>query len=405
MAFADAFRPSLANAGARQPTDRVRSAWKGDLVRHAARRGGVLVLLVLASVQACPQDVAAADSLRPAILIHTDDAAVGTTGTGYFEMAAAGGRAFAAASDGPVPLIFPRDVITAGADHPGDNDPGARDGALATTRFALDQGYNAVVGVGFNYAEPFAALAPTHPDVRFVLIDAVVNAPNVESILFREEQGSYLVGILAALFSDTGRIGFVGGWDAPIIRKFGCGFIQGALAVRPRTIVDVAMIGNTPQAFYQPDEGYRLASGMFARGADVVYHAAGQSGDGVIKAAAEQNAYAIGVDTNQNGDAPGHVLTSMLKRVDIAVFSSLERMAQQHWSGGLTVLGLGEGGVGWALDQHNVQFITQKMHSAVEDAEFDIRIGAIQVAVYSEQTGCPVYDFELTRPASREGQP
>jgi len=403
MAFAGAFRPKLARAGTRQTVGCIRSP-SGDMVRHAARRGGVLVLLVLAGVQACPQDATATDSLRPAILIHTDDAA-GTPGTGYFEMAAAGGRAFATASDSPVPLIFPRDVIAASADYPGDNDPGARDGALATTRFALDQGYNAVIGVGFNYADPFAALAPTHPDVRFVLIDAVVDAPNVESILFREEQGSYLVGILAALFSDTGHIGFVGGWDAPIIRKFGCGFIQGALAVRPRTTVDVAMIGNTPQAFYQPDEGYRLASDMFARGADVVYHAAGQSGNGVIRAAAEQDAYAIGVDTNQNGDAPGHVLTSMLKRVDIAVFSSLQSMAHRHWSPGLTVLGLREGGVDWALDQHNVQFITQKMHNAVEDAEFDIRIGAIQVAVYSEQAGCPVYDFELIRPVSHEGRP
>jgi basic membrane protein A len=342
----------------------------------------IVLLGVIAVLRADP--VRAAESLRPALLFHTD-VALGEQGAGYFEMAAVGARAFAASADTPVPILFPRDVT-------GDaRDP---DGALATTRFALEQGYTAVVGAGFNYAGPFAALAPAHPDVRFVLIDAVVDAANVESVLFREEQGSYLIGILAALFSDAGHIGFVGGWDAPIIRKFGCGFIQGALSVRPDIMVEVAMIGGTPQAFYQADEGERLADAMFTAGADVVYHAAGQSGDGVIRAAVAHDAYAIGVDINQNGQAPGHVLTSMLKRVDIAVFSSLQRMARGQWSAGLTVLGLREGGVDWALDRHNVQLVSEHMHTAIEDAEFDILTGVIDVAVYTEDDGCPVHDFE-----------
>lgn len=355
-----------------------------------------LVLVILGAVGAAADDPAsvpapAREPVRPAILFHTD-VVLGERGTGFFEMAAVGARAFAMASKAPVPLIFPRDV-------PGQ----APDGAMATTRFALEQGYTALVGVGFNYAGAFEALAPAHPRVRFVLIDAVIEAPNVESILFREEQGSYLVGSLAALFSDSGHIGFVGGWDAPIIRKFGCGFIQGALSVRPDIVIDVAMIGHTPQAFYQADEGERLAHGMFAAGADVVFHAAGQSGDGVIRAAVAHDAHAIGVDTNQNGDAPGHVLTSMLKRVDIAVFSSLQRMARGEWSGGLTILGLKEGGVGWALDQHNVHLISEAMHDRVEDAEFDMRTGALQVAVYTERAGCPVHDFEADAAAAASG--
>ncbi|WP_170294879.1 BMP family lipoprotein [Roseospira navarrensis] len=343
----------------------------------------IVLLGVIMSLRDTPP-VLASESLRPALLFHTD-VALGEQGAGYFELAAVGAQAFAASADTPVPMIFPRDVA---------GDARDSDGALATTRFALEQGYTAVVGAGFNYAGPFAALAPEYPDVRFVLIDAVVDAPNVESVLFREEQGSYLVGILAALFSDAGHIGFVGGWDAPIIRKFGCGFIQGALSVRPDITVDVAMIGHTPQAFYQADEGERLAGAMFDAGADVVYHAAGQSGDGVIRAALDHDAYAIGVDINQNGGAPGHVLTSMLKRVDIAVFSSLQRMARGTWSAGLTVLGLSEGGVDWALDRHNVQLVSERMHTAVENAEFDIRTGVINVAVHTEEDGCPVHDFD-----------
>jgi basic membrane protein A len=343
-----------------------------------------MVLFVLLGIVALTRSdpARAAESLRPALLFHTD-VAIGEQGTGYFEMVALGGRAFAEASKTPVPMIFPRDVTGAAPDP---------DGAMATTRFALEQGYDAVIGAGFNYAGPFAALAPAYPDVRFILIDAVVEAANVESILFREEQGSYLVGVLAGLFSDAGHIGFVGGWDAPIIRKFGCGFIQGALSVRPDITVDVAMIGQTPEAFFQADEGERLAGALFDAGADVVYHAAGRSGDGVIRAALGHDAFAIGVDINQNGEAPGHVLTSMLKRVDIAVFSSLQRMARGTWSPGLTVLGLSEEGVGWALDRHNVQLISERMHVAVEDAAFDIRTGVIDVAVYSEDDGCPVHD-------------
>ncbi len=361
----------------------IRRRRETDRARGRATTLFVTWLFLCATVCVSPDPATAADAPRPAILFHTD-VALGEQGAGYFEMAAIGARAFAASSDTQVPLIFPRDVT-------GDaRDP---DGALATTRFALEQGYTAVIGAGFNYAGPFAALAPEYPDVRFVLIDAVVEAANVESILFREEQGSYLVGVLAALFSDAHHIGFVGGWDAPIIRKFGCGFIQGARSVRPDIAIDVAMIGHTPQAFYQADEGERLARAMFSAGADVVYHAAGQSGDGVIRAAVAHDTHAIGVDINQNGDAPGHVLTSMLKRVDIAVFSSLQRMARGQWSAGLTVLGLREGGVDWALDRYNVQLVSDAMHTAVEDAEFDLRTGHIKAAVYSDRDGCPVHDF------------
>lgn len=357
---------------------------------------GLCIILGAAVMPARADQGTGAVFLRPAILFHTD-VEIGTPGTGYFQMAAAGARAFAQASGTPVPHIFPDDAR--------DLDPPADDGAFATTRFALAQGYNTLVGVGFNYAKPFAMLAPLHPDVRFILIDAVSDAPNVAPILFREEEGSYLVGLLAALFSDSGRIGFVGGWDAPIIRAFGCGFIQGALSVRPETVIDVAMVGDTPGAFYEPEAGYRLASAMYRAGADVVFHAAGQSGEGVIRAAAEHDAYAIGVDTNQNGDAPGHVLTSMLKRVDIAVFSTLKRLSTGLWSPELTVLGLKEGGVDWVLDRHNSQLITPMMHEAAEDAEFEIRTGAITVAGYTEDAGCPVYDFDAPGPAPQQGGP
>jgi len=367
----------------------IRRRRAADRARWHATTLCVTWLFLVAAACVSPDPVAAADAPRPAILFHTD-VALGEQGTGFFEMAAIGARAFAASNNTQVPLIFPRDVTGAVR---------VSEGALETTRFALNQGYTALVGVGFNYAGPFRALAPAYPDVRFVLIDAVVEAPNVESILFREEQGSYLVGVLAALFSDTAHIGFVGGWDAPIIRKFGCGFVQGARSVRPDIAIDVAMIGHTPQAFYQAEEGERLARAMFGAGADVIFHAAGHSGDGVIRAAMDLERYAIGVDINQNGDAPGHVLTSMLKRVDIAVFSSLQRMARGTWSAGLTVLGLREGGVDWALDRHNVQLVSDAMHTSVEDAAFDIRTGVVEVAVYTDQSGCPVHDFEASNGA------
>ena len=246
----------------------------------------------------------------------------------------------------------------------------------------LRKGANIVVVVGFQNETPLTAIAPENPDAKFTIIDAVVDQPNVQSVTFKEHEGSFLVGMAAALASDTNKVGFVGGMDIPLIRNFAYGYEQGAKHVSDDAEVMVNMTGTTPAAWNDPARGAELAISQFDRGADVVYAAAGATGTGVLQAAADQGKYSIGVDSNQNHLHPGSVLTSMLKRVDVAVYNALKGAQDGTWKAGARSLGLAEDGVGYSLDENNREAITPEIEAALEEAKAGIIAGDIVVEDY-----------------------
>lgn len=344
----------------------------------------LMVLVCVLSLSGLHNPAPAAADFRPAIL-HEEDRPRphAVDGGGFVDMALAGAHAFTTLTGQPV-AEFPR----SSPDAPAPQTP------VQQAQRALAHGYTSLIGVGFSYKQAFAELAPRYPDVRFVLIDASVFGMNVQSVVFREHEGAYLMGVIAATASSRDHVGFVGGWDSPLIRRFACGFVQGARSVTPDVAIEMAMAGDDVSAFNDPEAGYRLARQQFEAGADVVFHAAGHTGAGVIRAAAEaEGRFAIGVDYNQNGEAPGHVLTSMLKRVDVAVFRSLKSLAGGTWTPGTHVLGLPVGGIGWALDEHNVHLFSDEIYRAIAEAEFAILVGDIVVNAYSTDSGCPGHTF------------
>lgn len=257
----------------------------------------------------------------------------------------------------------------------------------AHRRFA-QRGQDPIIGVGFNQANPVEKIAKEFPKVRFTLIDGVVKLPNVQSVLFKEHEGSFLVGLLAAMASKSGKVGFIGGMDIPLIRKFVCGYEQGAKYANAKTEVIQNMTGTTPAAWNDPARGGELAKGQFDRGVDVVYAAAGATGNGVLQAAKDRGKLAIGVDSNQNHLHPGTMLTSMVKRVDLATYESFKHAMDGKWEGGISVLGLKEGAVDWALDQYNEKLITPEMKAKVEQAKADIIAGKIKVHDYMSNNTC-----------------
>jgi basic membrane protein A and related proteins len=259
----------------------------------------------------------------------------------------------------------------------------------ALRRFA-QQGHNPIVAAGFAQQSAMETVAEEFPDTNFAIIDAVIDLPNVRSYIFEEQQGSYLVGMLAAMASETGSVGFVGGMDIPLISKFACGYVQGVKAVNPDAEVFQNMTGTTGAAWNDPVRGGELAKSQIDRGADVIYHAAGGTGVGVLQAAADAGALGIGVDSNQNYLHPGQVLTSMLKRVDVAVYDAMMDAHNGEWSSGLVTMGLAEDGVGYAVDEHNEDLITADMKAAVEEAKAKIISGEIEVHDYTTDGSCPV---------------
>ena len=251
------------------------------------------------------------------------------------------------------------------------------------------RGSDPIIGVGFAQASALEKVAKEYPKLRFAIIDMVVDLPNVQSIVFKEHEGSFLVGMLAAMATKTGKVGFVGGMDIPLIRRFACGYVQGVRYVSPDATIYQNMTGTTPSAWNDPTKGNELAKSQFDRGADVVYHAAGGTGIGVLQAAAESGKLGIGVDSNQNYLHPGSVLTSMLKRVDIAAYNVYKEAYDGTWKAGIQVLGLAEDGVGWALDEHNAKLISADMKSKVEAAQADIIAGKLMVHDYMADSSCP----------------
>lgn len=249
----------------------------------------------------------------------------------------------------------------------------------AVKRFAR-RGYDLIIAIGISYATPLTKVAEEFPDVRFTVIDSHVDLPNVQSVSFKEHEGSYLVGIIAAMATQTQKIGFIGGMDIPLIRKFATGYVQGAQAINPEIEIIQNMVGASPTAWNDPVRGGELARNQFARGADVIFSAAGPTGFGVIQAAKETDNFAIGVDSNQNHIAPGYVLTSMLKRVDQAVERAMLGAMDGTWHSGIEVLGLSDGGVDYALDEYNQHLITPLMRARVEEARAKISSGEVVVS-------------------------
>jgi len=245
--------------------------------------------------------------------------------------------------------------------------------------------YDLIVAIGVSQADAMKKVAPQFPDKKFLIVDAEVSAPNVAVALFQEHEGSYLVGAMAALASKTGTVGFIGGMDIPLIRRFQMGYEAGVKKINPKAKVIVNYIGVTGDAWHNPPKAKELALAQIASKADVIFHAAGASGAGLFDAVEEKNVLAIGVDSNQNWVKPGRVLTSMLKRVDHAVFSVAEAVAQNRFKAGVTRFGLKDSGIDVAIDQNNEKLVTKEMKAKVDELKAGILAGKIKVPDYYEK--------------------
>ncbi|KIC16961.1 BMP family lipoprotein [Leisingera sp. ANG-Vp] len=261
----------------------------------------------------------------------------------------------------------------------------------ALRRFA-EAGSNPIVTMGFAMADPLGQVAADYPDTKFVAVDVTwLEAPNIRQIGFAEHEGSYLVGMMAAMASKSDTVGFIGGMDIPLIRHFACGYAQGAKAVNPDITVVANMTGTTPAAWNDPVKGSELTKSQISQGADVIYAAAGGTGVGVLQTAADEGILSIGVDSNQNHLHPGKVLTSMLKRVDVAVYEAMK--AGENLETGVFSMGLAEEGVGYALDDNNAPLVSDEMKAAVDAAREKIIAGEVSVASYYENDSCPALSF------------
>ena len=260
----------------------------------------------------------------------------------------------------------------------------------ALRRFA-ESGANPIVMAGFAFASSLEEVAADYPDTKFTIIDMVVDQPNVRSVVFNEHEGSFLVGMMAALASKTGAVSFIGGMDIPLIRKFACGYAQGAKAANPDINVIANMTGTTPAAWNDPVKGSELTKAQISQGSDVVYAAAGGTGVGVLQTAADEGILSIGVDSNQNYLHPGKVLTSMLKRVDNAVYKAFSDGVDMET--GFNVMGLSNDGVGYAMDEFNASLVTDEMKQMVETASAQIIPGDLAVHDYMSDESCPDLNF------------
>lgn len=255
--------------------------------------------------------------------------------------------------------------------------------------------YNPIITISFLYAKEVSKVSPMFPEKTFVVIDGNINdAKNILNINFKEEEGSFLVGTIAALKSKTNVVGFIGGMDVPVIKSFGCGFAQGVKYINPEAKILVNMVGDDHTAFNNPQKAERIANEMIEENADVIYHAADLSGKGLIKAAVAHNIFAIGVDFNQNGQAPGHILTSMLKRLDVAIYKVLLDSMNNQLSTDDIKLGLKEKGIAWALDKYNVELIDKNLLDKIEEIEFSIIHNMIEVEDYMKEQKCSSFNFD-----------
>ncbi len=242
--------------------------------------------------------------------------------------------------------------------------------------------YDLVIGIGFAQADAVKKVAALFPQTQFAIVDGDVTAPNVRALLFEEHEGSFLVGAAAAMKSKTGVVGFIGGMDIPLIRRFQKAYEAGVKYVNPKATVITNYIGVTGEAWNNPAKAKEIALAQAGQKADVIFHAAGASGTGLFDAAAEKKIYAIGVDSNQNWMKPGVVLTSMLKRVDIAVFDTIKQVNDKKFKSGVVRFGLKDSGVDWALDKNN-----ESLWSAAEKT----KINDIKTKIVAKKISVPDY--------------
>ncbi len=268
-------------------------------------------------------------------------------------------------------------------------EPGEGSDREAGLRLLAAEGMDLVIGVGFIFTDDLTQLAREYPNTKFAGVDYSVVTdktgkpipppPNLAALKFREEQGSFLVGALAALVSKTRKVGFVGGMNFPLIHKFEAGYKAGVKAVCPNCDVIVQYAGVTPEAFRNPGKGKELALSQYQQGVDVIFHASGSTGLGVFEAARQTGKLAIGVDADQFKEAPGYVLTSMVKGVDNAVYDAIRRVKEGRFKGGIYQYGLAEGGVGYVYDANNAKLIPPDARAKLEKLKEDIIAGRIIV--------------------------
>jgi basic membrane protein A len=356
-----------------------------------SRQGGLAVLLSIASLAgaaACARAPAAGDPSRVEVGIVFD---IGGKDDRSFNAAAWAGVKCAETGllpDGrtdcerpPLGIVL-RDV-----------EPGTPTSIEPAMRAFAERSYDLVIGVGFAQGPIMEVVARDYPDVRFAIIDGVIfeddgKTPkkNVASLVFNEHEGSYLVGVIAAKTSRTHTLGFVGGMDIPLIRRFATGYEEGARSVNPDIRVIENYVGVTDAAWNNPGKGKELSMAQIGRGADVIFAAAGNSGlgafDAVEQAGTENGRarrFVIGVDSNQNGVKPGFVLTSMIKRVDTAVYDIVREVVAGRFTGGFHVFGLDSDGVGYVIDDYNRDLVSADAIAAAEDARKKIVAGEIKV--------------------------
>lgn len=268
-------------------------------------------------------------------------------------------------------------------------EPGEGSDREAGLRLLAAEGMKLVIGVGFIFTDDLTALAQEYPNVNFAGVDYAVSIgkdgkpidppANLAALKFREEQGSFLVGAMAALVGDSKKIGFIGGMDSPLIHKFEAGYRAGVKQVCSDCEVIAQYAGVTPEAFRNPGRGKELALSQYQQGVNVIYHASGSTGLGMFEAARSLNKFGIGVDADQFNEAPGHVLTSMVKRVDNAVFDSIKRVKDGTFKGGIHQFGLAEDGVAYVYDEHNKALIPDAVRARLELLRADIIAGRIIV--------------------------
>lgn len=260
-----------------------------------------------------------------------------------------------------------------------DVEPGDPTSIEPCMRAFAERGYDLIIGVGFAQAPIMDSVARDYPDLKFAIIDGVIDLPNVASLIFKEHEGSFLVGMIAGRVTKTGRVGFVGGMDIPLIHRFHTGYEEGARYANSNIRVFENYVGVTDAAWNNPGKGKELAKAQIERGADVIFQAAGNSGLGVFDAVEETGRLAIGVDSNQNWVKPGFILTSMIKRVDVAVYNAVKEIVEDRFKGGIHLFGLENDGVAYALDQHNRHLIPTAVLEDVERAKQEIIAGRIKV--------------------------
>jgi basic membrane protein A and related proteins len=267
-----------------------------------------------------------------------------------------------------------------------DVEPGNPTSIEPAMRAFAERGYDLIIGVGFAQAPIMELVAKDYPRLQFAIIDGVSELPNVASLVFKEHEGSYLVGVLAAKTTKTNVLGFVGGMDIPLIHRFEKGYEEGAKSVNPNIQIVQNYVGVTDQAWNNPGKGKELSLAQIGKGADVIFTAAGNSGLGAFDAVEQYGKvngrathFVIGVDSNQNMVKPGYVLTSMVKRVDNAVYDIVKLVTEHKFEAGFHVFGLESDGVGYVIDPYNKDLISPEAIQAAEDAKKKIIAGQIKV--------------------------